>query len=470
MEEQLKNLHKQYRELNQQLKHVNPNDKRTPISINNHISVVNFQISLVRRMILTLEVNENHNINRLIIGSALVANNGTASQEPPARSFFENLAAYHSQEEIRVDLISKQIKNSNFCFSELKKQQSDLQLEQNADNIDLCLKLDEEMDIIQNNLEDLKFNLIRQSRTCNRLNVLFDFLRQKGLHEEERSFFELVPALTHSITPMGPTIGTPAQPMGLAFDNKGNLFYADQENHHVLGISQSGECLSKFGGWGNGPGKFQYPVSLQIDRQDNIYVVDMSNQRIQKFSPNGDFILSFGGCEEKKQRLGVVFSSSIDNKNNLWVADTSHHRIQIYDSNGNLTNSVAPKDLRHPVGICCLENAEYLVADQSEDLMKRYDSSGNLLARLNRKDIDFGDLYISTFNQTYGIFASDHWSSRIIHLDPSLNVQGIYGNSGKRTGQFNRIGWMDTLDDFLAVADMCNNRIQFFDLKKTLSI
>ncbi len=470
LEEQLKNLHKQYRELNQQLKHVNPNDKRTPISINNHISVVNFQISLLHRMILTLDVNENHNINRLITGSALVANNGTASQEPSARSFFKNLAAYHSQEEIRVDLIAKQIKNSNFRISELKKQQSDLQLEQNANNVDQCLKLDEEIDITQKNLEFLKFNLIRQSRICNRLNGLFDFLRQKGLSEKERSVFELAPAHMHSITPMNPDIGTLTHPMGLAFDTTGSLFYVDQENHHVLRISQSGECLSKFGGWGNGPGKFQYPVSLQIDRQDNIYVVDMNNQRIQKFSPNGDFVLTFGDCKEEKQRLGVVFSSSIDNEDNLWVADTSHHRIQIYDSNGSLINSVAPKDLKHPVGICCLENGEYLVADQSEDLMKSYDSSGNLLARLNRKDIDFGDLYVSTFNQTYGIFASDHWSSRIIHLDPSLNVQGIYGNSGRRTGQFNRIGWMDTLDDLLAVADMCNNRIQIFDIKKTLSI
>jgi len=151
------------------------------------------------------------------------------------------------------------------------------------------------------------------------------------------------------------------------------------------------------------------------------------------------------------------------------VADTSHHRIQVYDPNGKLTNSVAPKDLKHPIGICCLENAEYLVADQSDDLIKRYDSRGNLLANLKRKETGFGDLYITTFSHAYGIFASDHWSSRIIHLDSSLNIQGIYGNSGRRVGQFNRVGWMDTRNDLLAVADMCNNRIQFFDIKKTLS-
>jgi sugar lactone lactonase YvrE len=195
----------------------------------------------------------------------------------------------------------------------------------------------------------------------------------------------------------------------------------------------------------------------------------MNNHRVQKFSPDGGLILAFGDCEEEGQRLGNVFSASIDNEDNLWVADTAHHRIQVYGPNGKLINSITPKDLKHPIGICYLKNGEYLVADQSEDLIKRYDLHGNLLSNIKRNEVAFGDLYIMTFSHTHGIFASDHWSSRILHLDSSLNVQGVYGSSGRRVGQFNRIGWMDTYNDLLAVADMCNNRIQFFDIKKTLS-
>jgi DNA-binding beta-propeller fold protein YncE len=469
LQEQLKDLHKQYGNLNQQLKNVAPQDKCTRISINNNIYVINFQISLLRRMILTLEINENNNINRIITGSALIASNKEMAQKPSAQSFYENLVVYHSQEETKVDYTAKKIKDFNFRFSSLKSQQSNLLLEQNINNVDQSLQLDVEIDGIRNDLEDLKFNLIRHSRTCNRLGRLFDFLHQTNVYKKERSIFELVPTLSHSITPMGPAMGTLAQPMGLAFDTSGNLFYVDQENHYVRRISQSGICLALFGGWGNGPGRFRYPVSLQLDRQDNVYIVDMNNQRVQKFSPDGELLLTFGDCGEEEQRLGMVFSSSIDNEGNLWIADTSHDRIQVYDPNGNLINSLTPKDLKHPIGICCLENGEYLVADQSEDLIKRYDSSGNIIANLIREDTGFGDLYITTFSHAYGVFASDHWSSRILHLDSSLNIQGIYGNSGRRIGQFNRVGWMDTHNDLLAVADMCNNRIQFFDIKKTLA-
>ena len=462
LQEQLKDFHTQYRNLNQELKNVGPQDKRTYILVNNNLYVVNFQISLLRRMILTLEVNESNNINRLITGSALLASNQKVAQEPPAQSFYKNLAVYHSKEETKVDYTAKKIKDLNFRFSSLKNQQANLLLEQNIDNLDQSIKLDSEIDSIRNDLEDLKFNLIRHSRTCNRLARLFDFFRQTNVYKKERSIFELVPTLSHSLTPMGPAIGTLAQPMGLAFDTTGNLFYADQENHYVRRISQSGICLTLFGGWGNAPGRFQYPISLQLDRQDNVYIVDMNNQRVQKFSSDGELLLTFGDCGKEGQRLGIVFSSSIDNEDNLWIADTYHDRVQVYDPNGNLTNSLTPKDLKHPIGICCLKNGEYLVADQSESLVKRYDSHGNLLANLIRKDTGLEDLYIITFNHTYGIFASDHWSSRILHLDSSLNIQGIYGNSGRRTGQFNRVGWMDTHNDLLAVADMCNNRIQFF--------
>ena len=138
-------------------------------------------------------------------------------------------------------------------------------------------------------------------------------------------------------------------------------------------------------------------------------------------------------------------------------------------NNGSLIDSISPLNLDQPVGICCLENGEYLIADRSPDLIKRYNANGTLLASLKRDETGFSDLYIITFSPKYGIFASDHWSSRILHLDPALNVQGIYGNSGRRLGQFNRMGWMSVKSDLLAIADRTNHRIQTFDIKKTLS-
>ena len=46
LQDQLKDLHKQHGDLNQQLKHISPQDKRTPISINNNISACSDAISV----------------------------------------------------------------------------------------------------------------------------------------------------------------------------------------------------------------------------------------------------------------------------------------------------------------------------------------------------------------------------------------------------------------------------------------
>ena len=468
LQKQLNDLDRQQRNLNQQLKQVNPQDKQAPISISNNICIVDFQIGLIRRMILTLEVNESHNINRLIIGAALVST--TSPQDSPIQNFYKKLDVYSSQERIAADSIAEEIKNFTFQLSHLKNQQLNLRLEKNISNIDRSIQLDEEIQEIQNNLDSLEFNLIRRARTCNRLERLFVFFKQTGIYEKERTIFDLVPTFSHSLTRMGSAIGTIIQPMGLAFDSNGNLFCVDQENHHVFHISKTGVPLTRFGGWGNSPGNFKYPVSVQIDRQDNIYVVDMNNQRVQKFSPDGDFLLTFGDHEEEDQRLGkMAFSSSIDKEDNLWVTDASHQRIQVYGPDGKLIQSVIPEGIEQPIGICSLENGEYLIADRSADLVKHYDLNGTLLANLRREGTGFGDLYIITYSPTYGIFASDHWSSRILHLDFALNIKGIYGSPGRRVGQFNRVGYMDTRDNLLAVSDTGNNRIQVFDIKKTLS-
>ena len=470
LQKQLNDLNKQQRNLSQQLKQVNPQDKQAPISISNNICIVDFQVGLIRRMILTLEVNESHNINRLIIGAALVATNKNSTQESPIQSFYKKLDDYSSQEGIAVDSITEEIKNFTFQLSDLKKQQLNLRLEKNISSIDHSMQLDEEIQKIQNNLDSLEFNLIRRARTYNRLERLFVFLKQTGIYEKERAVFDLIPSFSHSLTRMGSAIGNIIQPMGLSFDSSGNLFCVDQENHHVFHISKTGILLAQFGGWGNSPGTFKYPVSVAIDKQDNIYVIDMNNQRVQKFSPDGSFLLTFGDHEEEDQRLGkMAFSSSIDGEGNLWVTDASHQRIQVYRSDGKLIQSVSPEGIEQPIGICSLENGEYLVADKSDDLVKHYDLKGTLLANLRRAGTGFGDLYIMTYSPTYGIFASDHWSSRILHLDLSLNIQGIYGTPGRRVGQFNRVGYMDTQDNLLAVSDTGNNRIQVFDIKKTLS-
>jgi serine/threonine-protein kinase len=80
-------------------------------------------------------------------------------------------------------------------------------------------------------------------------------------------------------------------PSGIAVDTKGNLYVADQTNNRIRMISSSGVVTTLAGdGMANfkdGPGlsaEFNGPSGIAIDQQGNLYVADQYNNRIRKIT------------------------------------------------------------------------------------------------------------------------------------------------------------------------------------------
>jgi hypothetical protein len=121
---------------------------------------------------------------------------------------------------------------------------------------------------------------------------------------------------SHSIlkfTPDGKksTFATGFNPSGMAFDDKGNLFVADQE-HSIFKFTPDGNRstfandLSTVGGLG-----FR-TNSLVFDRSGNLFDSDDRGQRIIKFSPDGT---------QSAFASGVKGDLAFDGAGNLFVAD-----------------------------------------------------------------------------------------------------------------------------------------------------
>ena len=80
-------------------------------------------------------------------------------------------------------------------------------------------------------------------------------------------------------------------PSGIAVDTKGNLYVADQSNNRIRMISAAG-AVSTLAGDGtanfkDGPGlsaEFNGPSGIAIDQQGNLYVADQYNNRIRKIT------------------------------------------------------------------------------------------------------------------------------------------------------------------------------------------
>jgi len=77
-----------------------------------------------------------------------------------------------------------------------------------------------------------------------------------------------------------------SSPRGVIVDRLGQIYVAACENHRVMRWCEGSKEGTIVVG-GNGDGKesnqLNYPVGLSFDEQGNLYVADNGNNRIQKF-------------------------------------------------------------------------------------------------------------------------------------------------------------------------------------------
>jgi DNA-binding beta-propeller fold protein YncE len=73
--------------------------------------------------------------------------------------------------------------------------------------------------------------------------------------------------------------------IGIAVDDRGNVYVADYERDQIHVFGSDGEWLTSWGGRGTEPGRFTSPAYLTLDAAGRLYVGDEANDRVQVFQP-----------------------------------------------------------------------------------------------------------------------------------------------------------------------------------------
>lgn len=185
-----------------------------------------------------------------------------------------------------------------------------------------------------------------------------------------------------------------SRPIRMAFDQAGNLYFADADNNVVRRIGTDGLITTVAG---NGqPGfigdgglatnaKLDFPLGVAVDSAGNLYIVDSGNSRIRKVNAQTGIITTVvgNGAIQFNGDGGLAIDSTINNPQsvtidkagNLYIADLGNNRIRKVTIADGRISTVAGTGVLGFNGDGVLATAANL--NLPTELL--FDSSGNLI-------------------------------------------------------------------------------------------
>ncbi len=276
-------------------------------------------------------------------------------------------------------------------------------------------------------------------------------------------------------------------PLDVVVDNAGNIYVADGINHRVQKFDSSLSYQLTFGTTGipyaTDSGHFNSPYGLALDNSGNIYLAEEDGGRLIKLGSDGVAQWEIGEAgvwASDDDHFSRPRGVAVDGVGNVYVADHNNHRVQIFDSAGNYVATLGSGqggngdyEFQNPSGVAIGPDGKLFIADTWNHRIQVYDSSRTYLATLGETDVIGTDN--AHFNAPHGIYVDssgniyvpDSYNRRVQVFDSSYNYQFTVGTTGVEGDDFDHFS--ETRDvavdnqGNIYVADSWNHRIQVFD-------
>lgn len=265
-------------------------------------------------------------------------------------------------------------------------------------------------------------------------------------------------------------------PFGIVFDTKGNMYFADRDNYRIRKIDNNG-TISTIAGNGTagsaGDGRpaidaqFQYPVGLAFDDSGNLYVADSSANRIRMIDTAG-IIWTYAGTgtagfsgdggpastAELNNPTDVVFRSG-----NLYVSDTFNNRVRKIVPDGTISTiagdgsacsdptqpcgdggPATSAQITFPMGLATDGGGSIHVASLAENKVRTIDQAGTISTEAGTGTAGYsGDGSAATaaelnapeylaIGSDGSLFISDLSNNRVRMVDPAGTISTVAGN------------------------------------------
>ena len=174
------------------------------------------------------------------------------------------------------------------------------------------------------------------------------------------------------------------QPVSIAVQGD-RVYVLDAEAFHVVVFTAEGRFLRRFGGRGQGQGRFEAPRVLAASPTGDVYVLDSGNREVQRFSRDGEYLSRYAFRQDRTtETLRPLEGLGIDLHGAVYIVDGAAGKLRKIEADGTpgltfVIETLMGEPIDAPWLLQITHEGQIYAVRRGGQVLRTYNSVGDLL-------------------------------------------------------------------------------------------